>query len=91
VTFDNWYSMGYGVDVLAIYDDKGMLLKRHMLEDISPFPINTYGRSISSIWWRCGQKFIDDNEVEICFKKEGSEPVRRIYDIEELKIKENTP
>jgi hypothetical protein len=46
VTFDNWYSMGYGVDVLAIYDDKGMLLKRHMLEDISPFPINTYEMSI---------------------------------------------
>jgi hypothetical protein len=29
--------------------------------------------------------------VEICFKKEDSEPVRRIYDIEELKIKENVP
>ena len=91
VTFDNWHSMGYGVDVLAIYDEKGMLLKRHMLEDISPFPINTYERSVSSIWWRCGQEFVNDNEIEICFNNEEKEPVSRIYNIEELKIKENTP
>lgn len=46
VTFDNWHSLGYGIDVLAIYDAKGMLLKRHMLEDISPFAINIHMKEV---------------------------------------------
>jgi hypothetical protein len=32
VTFDNWASMGYGVDVMAYYNEKGELIERHMLE-----------------------------------------------------------
>ena len=87
VTFDNWHSMGYGVDVLAVYDEKGMLIRRHMLEDISPFPINTYQRTISSIWWRCGQRFIDDEQIEICFNNEEKESENKIYSLSELKIK----
>jgi hypothetical protein len=90
ITFDNWHSMGYGVDVMVIYDQRGMLLKRHMLEDISPFPINTYEISISSVWWRCGQKFIDKDSIEICFVNANEEKVERIYDLQELKIK-NVP
>jgi hypothetical protein len=81
VTFDNWYSMGYGVDVMAYYNNKGELVKRHMLEDISPFPINTYEISISSIWWSCGHEFIDNERISICFIDENKKIVNRIYNL----------
>lgn len=91
ITFDNWHSMGYGVDVLAYYNEKGELIKRHMLEDISPFPINTYQMSISSLWWRCGQQFIDDERISICFIDDFGNKEERIYNLREQKIEENAP
>ena len=42
-----------------------------MLEDISPFPINTYSRSVSSLWWRYDAKFLDKSRIEICFVDEN--------------------
>jgi len=67
VTFDNWSSMGYGVDVMVVYDHQGYLLKRYNLEQISPFPINLYDRTISSIWWRCETQFTAPDQLSICF------------------------
>ncbi|HEY8933825.1 MAG TPA: hypothetical protein VIM65_01335 [Cyclobacteriaceae bacterium] len=86
VTFDNWHSVGYGVDVMVFYDKKGDLVKRHMLEDISPFPINDYPTSISSLWWRCGQQFVDNRRVEICFVSGDEKIEKRIYNLEEKRI-----
>ena len=86
VTFDNWGSLGYGVDVFVVYDQKGMLLKRHNLEDVSPFPINTYFRSISSIWWKCGAKFLDSKTIEIYFQDEDKKVESRKYNLVSLKI-----
>ncbi|UXE67249.1 MAG: hypothetical protein KA713_01190 [Chryseotalea sp. WA131a] len=82
VTFDNWHSMGYGVDVMVYYDNQGDLIKRHMLEDISPFPINTYSMSVSSIWWRCDTKFLDNNRLEICFKDDKETIIRKTYNLD---------
>lgn len=86
VTFDNWHSMGYGVDVMAYYDNQGNLIKRHMLEDISPFPINTYSRSVSSIWWRCGANFLDKQRLEICFVDENEKTAKKIYNLNEKRV-----
>lgn len=86
VTFDNWYSAGYGVDVLVVYDKDGMMLKRHMLEDISPFPVNTYPLTISSLWWRCGQDFTDGDKISICFKNKDEEEITGFYSLSELKM-----
>jgi len=91
VTFDNWLSMGYGVDVMVYYNEKGELIKRHMLEDISPFPINTYKISISSLWWRCGQEFIDNHRISICFMDENEVTKKIIYNLAEQKIKKIAP
>lgn len=90
-TFDNWYSMGCGVDVMAYNNEKGELIKRHMLEEISPFPINTYEISISSIWWRCGQEFIDNQRISICFVDENEVAEKRIYNLTKQKVEENAP
>lgn len=86
VTFDNWHSMGYGVDVMVYYDNQGSLIKRHMLEDISPFPINTYSMSVSSIWWRCDIKFLDNHRLEICFRDENEAVATRIYNLDERRL-----
>lgn len=81
VTFDNWGSMGYGLDVMVTYDENGGLVKRYQLEDFSPFPINEYMMSISSIWWNCGAKYINYQTVEICFLDEWKNKKTRKYNI----------
>lgn len=86
VTFDNWHSVGYGVDVMAYYDSQGNLVKRHMLEDISPFPINTYLMSVSSLWWMCDTKFIDNSRIEICFRNDKGNIAKKIYNLDEMKV-----
>ena len=91
ITFDNWHSLGYGIDVMVIYDKDGMMLKRHKLEDISPFPINTYTMSISSIWWNCGHQMIDSEKIEICFGTEDEKKESGVYLLTELKMEENAP
>lgn len=86
VTLDDWYSMGYGADVVVYYNEKGHFIKRHMLEDISPFPINTYVSTISSIRRRCGQKFIDSERVLICFRDRKGKIEERIYDLKKGRV-----
>jgi len=86
VTFDNWHSMGYGVDVMVYYDNQGNLIKRHMLEDISPFPINTYSISTSSIRWRCDSRFLDNNRLEICFKDEKETILKKVYNLDDKRM-----
>ena len=88
VTIDNWYSTGYGIDVMVAYNSKGEMLKRYNLEDISPIPINNYMFSISSIHWFCGVKIIDNKHIFICYKNDyqnkNNVPLFRTYNLEEL-------
>ena len=52
VTFDNWGSMGYGKDVVVIYDDHGRPLRAMGLDDFLPKEyIEALSASVSSIWW----------------------------------------
>jgi hypothetical protein len=82
-TFDNWGSMGYGLNVMAVYDSKGGLLTRYKLEEFSPIPINEFMMTISSIWWRCDAKYIDCNTIEICFKAENDSMKKLRYFVDE--------
>ena len=66
ITFDNWHSVGYGDDVVAIYSaSNGKLIKNFGLsaflteQDISSLP-----RSISSIWWG-GKHFLDPENQQL--------------------------
>jgi hypothetical protein len=81
VTFDNWCSLGYGSDVMVVYDERGEVIKKYKLEDFSPFPINKYKMTILSIWWRCNAKYINNQTIEICFKDEKENIKSRIYHI----------
>jgi hypothetical protein len=82
ITFDNWSSNGYGVNVMVSYDECGKLVKRYSLEDISPFPINDYLITMSSIHWRSEEKYIDKQRVEIIFSDKVGNNKIRIYNIE---------
>lgn len=53
VTFDNYYSVGYGEEVIVFYDEQGNLLKKYALEALlSPLELGQVSRSVSSRWWR---------------------------------------
>lgn len=61
VTFDNWHSVGYGDDVVVIYDAQGVLVKKFGLEDLlTEGDIERLPRSVSSIWWG-GKHYIDES------------------------------
>jgi hypothetical protein len=78
-TFDNWYSIGYGVNVLVVYDNKGNARKTYKLEEISPFPLNDYSMSISSLYWRKDVRYIDNDRIEIIFETDDNKTTKRIY------------
>lgn len=84
VTFDKWHSIGYGFDVMVVYNELGDLKKRFQLEDISLFPINDYRSSISSLYWCCGKKFKDNDRIEICFENEKEAKSNRIFNVKKL-------
>ncbi|MES2766853.1 MAG: hypothetical protein V4642_13345 [Bacteroidota bacterium] len=86
VTFDNWHSVGLGENVFVYYNENGEVLKSHILADISPFPIKDYQRTVSSVWWSCGRKFIDTKRIEICFMNRDKEQQKIVYNLEEQKI-----
>ncbi len=86
VTFDNWYSMGYGVNVFVVYDENGNAQKTYKLEEISPFPLNDYSKSISSLYWNVGEKYVDNERIEIVFKTEDNREKQRIYNIKKLEF-----
>lgn len=62
VTFDNWHHVGYGDDVVVVYDgSNGRLLWKYRLEDIlSPEEVCRVRCSVSSRWWASGKHAIDE-------------------------------
>jgi len=85
-TFDNWYSTGYGVNVFVVYDEKGNVKRTYKLEEITPFPLNDYMMTISSLHWNAGGKYIDNERIEIVFKTEDDKEKKRIYNIKKLEF-----
>jgi hypothetical protein len=84
ITFDSWYGLGYGVDVMVVYNEKGDLRKRYSLEEISPFPINDFRFTISSIIWKEDCKYIDNKRIELSFINSKDSILKRIYNVEKL-------
>lgn len=85
-TFDNWYSIGYGVNVFVVYNKKGEARKTYKLEEFTPFPLNEYSMSISSLYWRKDVRFIDNYRIEIVFENENKKLINKIYSINNLEF-----
>jgi hypothetical protein len=81
VTFDNWSSLGHGTDVMVTYDGRGELIKKYQLADFSVFPINDYTETVTSIWWRYGAKYVDNNTIEIGFQDKNKNIKTRLYNL----------
>lgn len=66
VTFDDWHAMGYGPNAIAIYDDRGNLVRGLSLEDIFPkWLVAAQSHSVSSIWWRGQPRISGDGMTAI--------------------------
>ena len=87
-TFDNWYSKGYGVNVFVVYNEKGEAKKTYKLEEITPYPLNDYSRTVSSIHWNSEAKYIDNLRIEIIFETEDSRQTTRVYHIQQLEFEQ---
>jgi len=86
ITFDNWHGIGYGQDMMSIYNEVGNCQKMYALDEISPFPVLDYLMSVSSIYWSCGKELVDDHTLELCFDDENDNTKKRIYDLQTLKF-----
>lgn len=87
-TFDNWFWKGYGVNVFVIYNEKGDAKKTYKLEEISPFPLNDYLMSISSLFWRKEAIYTENKQIEITFITAKEIQVTRIYNVNNLEFEE---
>lgn len=85
-TFDNWYSTGYGVNVFVVYNEKGEAKRTYKLEEISPFPLNDYLMSISSIIWRDDAKYIENEKIEIVFETRDKRKITMFYSTEKFEF-----
>lgn len=85
-TFDNWFSVGYGVNVFVVYDEKGNAKKTYKLEEISPFPLNDYSKSITSLYWRRDARYIDNKRIMILFVTSDDNVIKRIYNMNRLEF-----
>lgn len=87
VTFDNWYHVGYGVNVFVVYNEKGDAKSTYKLEEITPIPLNDYPMSSSSLYWRHEAKFIDNKKVKILFRSDKNSEVR-VYNTRKFRFEE---
>lgn len=84
VTIDNWYSTGYGVNVFVVYDDNGNAKKTYKLDEISPFSLNDYLMSISSIIWYDKIEYIENDRIELVFESRDKIKKTMIYNVKKL-------
>jgi len=85
-TFDNWYSTGYGVNVFVVYDDKGDAKKTYKLDEITPFALNDYPRSFSSLYWREIVEYTENDKIKIVFKTEDNREATKVYNTKQLEF-----
>jgi hypothetical protein len=85
ITFDEWGFVGVGDHVMAVYNSKGEMPKKYGLEEISPIPIKDYFyQSVSGISWKCGTRFLNNSQIEICFRNGENGFLLRTYDLDKL-------
>jgi len=87
VTINDWYMAGYQ-HTLVIYGENGELIEDFELKDISPFPLEHYSRSISSIYWRENVEYLDNDRIEIHFINRKDEKTIRVFNIKTREFEE---
>jgi hypothetical protein len=66
VTFDNWHSVGYGDDVVVIYDSDGRLWRKYGLEELFPeWHLSYIPTSATSRRWGGEHRLDEENQLLI--------------------------
>lgn len=79
VTFDNWYSMGHGDNVVVIYDGAGTLIRSFRLVDLVPADyVEALPHTVGSILWSGGQHRLSAAGDSLLL--EVATPSERMYD-----------
>jgi len=75
VTFDNWHSVGFGDDVVVVYDRQGTLVRQLSLEQILPAVyVPHIPRTVSSRWWGGKHALVEkDQFVELQVARPGTD------------------
>ena len=75
VTFDNWHSVGYGDDVVVIYDERGKVVRQMALVDLLPAGyIVSLPHSVSSLYWGGEHALVDgERTLELGVVEPGAE------------------
>jgi predicted enzyme related to lactoylglutathione lyase len=89
VTFDEWGGVGYGENVMVVYNF-AVAERRYSLREISPFSITSYYTTVSLIYWFRERKYIEDNLIEICFEDEDENQITRVYNVRSHKLYDKT-
>jgi hypothetical protein len=72
VTFDNWHSVGYGDDVVAIYGGDGTLIRAMALTDILPsYFLDGFSRTVSSLHWQHQSTRISGDLLQLAVREPG--------------------
>jgi hypothetical protein len=80
VTIDDWFSRGTK-HTIVIYNETGEVVVDFTLKEISPFPLNEYEITISSIWWKGRAEYLDNDRVKIYFRNKNDNVREKIFDI----------
>lgn len=63
VTFNNWYSVGHGENVIVIYRADGSLVRSMALTDLIPQMVkDSLSHSVSSVTWKKAEGILPDGE-----------------------------
>jgi hypothetical protein len=91
ITFDDWYKLGHGENVMVVYNENGELIKKHRLFEITKSPISQLKNTVTSIWWYFGHETYSENpnKIKILIIDNKSEIEERIYDLDKLEFEES--
>jgi len=88
ITFDDWYKLGHGENVMVVYGEKGDLIKKHRLHEITSLPTSQLSVSATSILWYLGHETYSEQpqRLKILIIDKNSEIEQRIYNLEKLEF-----
>ena len=85
VTIDDWFSRGTK-HAIVIYNETGEVVVDFTLKEISPFSLNEYEKTVSSIWWRGRAEYLDNDRVKIYFRNKNDDIKELVFNIIDKKF-----
>ena len=88
VSFDDWYHLGKGENVMVVYGNNGELLRKFELNEITSLSDDQLKVSVTSIWWYQGVESYSEDpaRIVILVKDKNFNIEKRIFNLDELKF-----